>query len=129
MKELNSFRKPFMKARFICYEPYVKVKEAIEKGHIHIERDQVTNEIVGYLWLENLKRKPLSRIHEICSVRSGIGRKLIELAVEKKTNDTLQLRVVDFNDNAIGFYQHMGFVEVERETGKTINNITMEYRP
>ena len=85
--------------------------------------------IIGYLWLENLKKKPLSRIYEICSARKGLGRKLIEMAVAKRQHPTLQLYVVDYNENAISFYKHMGFVEVERESGKNVNNITMEYRP
>lgn len=129
MRELNDFRKPYMKDRLIAYEHYGKIKEALMTGDIHIERDPDTNEIIGYLWLENLKKKPLSRIYEICSARKGLGRKLIEYAIENRTHDTLQLYVVDYNDNAISFYKHMGFVEVERETGKKINNITMEYRP
>lgn len=129
MRELNDFRKPYMKDRLIAYEHYGKIKEALMTGDIHIERDPDTNEIIGYLWLENLKKKPLSRIYEICSARKGLGRKLVEYAVENRTHDTLQLYVVDYNDNAISFYKHMGFVEVERETGKKINNITMEYRP
>ena len=129
MRELNDFRKPYMKDRLIAYEHYGKIKEALMTGDIHIERDPDTNEIIGYLWLENLKKKPLSRIYEICSARKGLGRKLVEYAIENRTHDTLQLYVVDYNDNAISFYKHMGFVEVERETGKKINNITMEYRP
>ncbi len=129
MKELNEFRKPYMKDKLIAYEHYGKIKEAIASGDIHIERDPETGEIIGYLWLENLKKKPLSRIYEICSARKGLGRKLVELAVEKRVHDTLQLYVVDYNENAISFYKHMGFVEVERETDKKVNNITMEYRP
>lgn len=129
MRELNDFRKPYMKDKLIAYEHYGKIKEAIASGDIHIERDPETNAIIGYLWLENLKKKPLSRIYEICSARKGLGRKLIELAVAKRQHPTLQLYVVDYNENAISFYKHMGFVEVERESGKNVNNITMEYRP
>ncbi len=128
MRELNDFRKPYMKDKLIAYEHYGKIKEAIASGDIHIERDPETNAIIGYLWLENLKKKPLSRIYEICSARKGLGRKLIELAVAKRQHPTLQLYVVDYNENAISFYKHMGFVEVERESGKNVNNITMEYR-
>lgn len=129
MRELNDLRKPYMKDKLIAYEHYGKIKEAIASGDIHIERDPETNAIIGYLWLENLKKKPLSRIYEICSARKGLGRKLIELAVAKRQHPTLQLHVVDYNENAISFYKHMGFVEVERESGKNVNNITMEYRP
>ena len=129
MRELNDFRKPYMKDKLIAYEHYGKIKEAIASGDIHIERDPETNAIIGYLWLENLKKKPLSRIYEICSARKGLGRKLIELAVAKRQHPTLQLYVVDYNENAISFYKHMGFVEIDRESGKNVNNITMEYRP
>ena len=129
MRELNDFRKPYMKEKLIAYEHYGKIKECLASGDIHIERDPETQKIIGYVWLENLKKKPLSRIYEICSARKGLGRKLIEYAIRKRQHPTLQLYVVDYNENAISFYQHMGFVEVERETGKKVNNITMEYRP
>lgn len=129
MKELNKFRYPNIKKRFIAYRPYGKIKDAIDKGEIYIARDDETDEIIGYLWMENLKRKPLSRIREIGSSRRGLGRELMEMAFKVRTNKTLQLHVVDFNDHAIGFYQHMQFVEIGRDEGKTINNITMEYRP
>lgn len=129
MRELNDFRKPYMKEKLIAYEHYGKIKECLASGDIHIERDPETQKIIGYVWLENLKKKPLSRIYEICSARKGLGRKLIEYAVRNRQHPTLQLYVVDYNENAISFYQHMGFVEVERETGKKVNNITMEYRP
>lgn len=79
--------------------------------------------------MQNLVKKPLSRIYEVCSARKGLGRKLIERALAIKKQPTLQLYVLDYNTNAYEFYRHMGFVEVERETGKAKNNITMEYRP
>lgn len=128
MKELVEFRKPYQKEGLIAYEHYPKIKQAIKDGDIYIERNPETGKIDGYLWMENLKKKPLSRIYEICSARKGLGRKLVELALQKKKHPTLQLWVVDFNDNAINFYKHLGFVEVERETGKKVNNLTMEYR-
>lgn len=128
LAELNEFRAPYIKDRLIAYEHYPKIKESLANGDIHIERDPDTGEIAGYLWMQNLKRKPISRIYEIVSARKGLGRKLVERAVAVKKQPTLQLYVVDYNTNAIEFYQHMGFVEVERETGKKVNNITMEYR-
>lgn len=127
MHELVEFRKPYIKDKLIAYEHYPKIKAAIANGDIYIERNPNTNEIEGYLWMENLKRKPLSRIYEICSARKGLGRELIERAVKIRKNPTLQLYVVDYNDNAISFYEHMGFKEVERETDKKVNNITMQY--
>ena len=128
LAELNEFRAPYIKERLIAYEHYPKIKECIANGDIHLERDADTGKIIGYLWMQDLKRKPISRIYEIVSARKGLGRKLVERAVAVKKQPTLQLYVVDYNTNAIEFYQHMGFVEVERETGKKVNNITMEYR-
>lgn len=128
MKELVEFRKPYIAKKLIAYEHYPKIKDAIAKGDIYIERNPETGAIDGYLWLENLKKKPISRIYELCSARKGLGRELIERAIRTRKHDTLQLYVVDYNSNAIGFYEHLGFVEVERETGKKVNNITMEYR-
>lgn len=128
MKELVEFRKPYIAKKLIAYEHYPKIKDALAKGDIHIERNPETGAIDGYLWLENLKKKPISRIYEICSARKGLGRELIERAIRTRKHDTLQLYVVDYNSNAIGFYEHLGFVEVERETDKKVNNITMEYR-
>lgn len=127
MHEIVEFRKPYIKDKLIAYEHYPKIKAAIANGDIYIERNPNTNEIEGYLWMENLKRKPLSRIYEICSARKGLGRELIERAIKIRKNPTLQLYVVDYNDNAISFYEHMGFKEVERETDKKVNNITMQY--
>lgn len=127
MKELEKYREQFFPSKFISYQPYPAIKEALRNGEIHIERDPETNGIIGYLWLKNLVKKPISRIWELASSRKGLGRKLIEKAIAERKHETLELYVVDFNTNAIDFYKHMGFVEVERETGKKINNITMRY--
>lgn len=129
LQELNKFRAPYQSQGLIAYERYPHIKECLQNGDIHIERDPDTGEIIGYLWMQNLVKKPLSRIYEVCSARKGLGRKLIERALAIKKQPTLQLYVLDYNTNAYEFYRHMGFVEVERETGKAKNNITMEYRP
>lgn len=130
LSEINHFRTPYMSKGLVAYERYPHIKECLKDGDIHIERDEQTGEIIGYLWMQDLKKKPLSRIYEIISNRKGLGRKLIEKAIAIKKQPTLQLYVLDYNTNAIEFYKHMGFVEVERETGqpKGKNNITMEYR-
>lgn len=128
MKELVEFRKPYIKEQLISYQPYPRIKDALADGEIHIERDEDTGAIIGFLWLIDLKKKPISRIWEICSARKGLGRKLIERAINTRKHETLELYVVDYNENAKSFYEHMGFVEVERETGKKINNITMHYK-
>lgn len=108
------------------YLPVPKLQQALQEGNIHIERNE-QGEIVGYLWLENLKKKPISRIEEICSVQRGLGTQLIQRAIEQRIHHTLELKVVEYNSNAIAFYHHRGFVEVSREHGKSINNITMHY--
>ena len=130
LAEINHFRTPFMSQGLVAYERYPHIKECLRKGDIHIVRADDTGEIIGYLWMQDLKKKPLSRVYEIISNRKGVGRQLIEMALRIKKNPTLQLYVLDYNTNAIEFYKHMGFVEVERETGqpKGKNNITMEYR-
>lgn len=130
LAEINHFRTPFMSQGLVAYERYPHIKECLQKGDIHIVRADDTGEIIGYLWMQDLKKKPLSRVYEIISNRKGVGRQLIEMALRIKKNPTLQLYVLDYNTNAIEFYKHMGFVEVERETGqpKGKNNITMEYR-
>lgn len=128
LKELVKFKEPYIKKKLVSYQPYPRIKEALANGEIHIERDDETGAIIGYLWLINLKKKPVSRIWEICSARKGLGRKLIERAINTRKHETLELYVVDYNDNAISFYEHMGFVETEREQGKKINNVTMQYK-
>ena len=47
----------------------------------------------------------------------------------RRACDVLNMLFEDYNENAISFYKHMGFVEIDRELGKNVNNITMEYRP
>lgn len=130
LREVNEFRNPYMSKHLVAYERYPHIKECLEKGDIHIHRDPETNKIIGYVWMQDLKKKPLSRIYEIISARKGLGRQLIEEALRLRKHDTLQLYVLDYNTNAIEFYKHMGFVEVDRETGQENgkNNITMEYR-
>lgn len=109
------------------YIPFPRLSQALHKGEIHIHRNEA-GDIVGYIWLNNLKKKPISRIEEICSTQHGLGSEMIDWAKNNAANPVLELKVVDFNENAIKFYQHRGFNEVERENGKNINNITMQWR-
>ncbi len=129
MLELQKFRKPYQEDGVIAYELYPHMRGCLESGDIHIHRN-AEGAIEGYLWMQDLKRKPLSRIYEIVSNRKGLGREMIEEALRIKKHDTLQLYVLDTNENAISFYKHMGFVEVDREKGNANgkNNITMEYK-
>ena len=52
---------------------------------------------------------------------------MIEWAKSHAQFPVLELKVVDFNKHAYDFYLKHGFVEVSREKGKKINNITMHY--
>ena len=108
------------------YLPYLRLQKAYDKGQIHIHRNE-SGEICGYLWLNDMKKKQVSRIEEICSVKRGLGSEMIEWAKSHAQFPVLELKVVDFNKHAFEFYQKRGFVEVSREEGKNINNITMQY--
>ncbi len=127
-REYSKYCDQFRQKGLLDYEAYPAIKDALLEGNLHIERDPETNEIIGSLWLQHLKTKNLTRIYEITSVRKGLGRKLIEKAIADKQYDKLQLDVVEQNTNAIGFYQHMGFVEVSRHKNKAGLIITMEYQ-
>jgi ribosomal protein S18 acetylase RimI-like enzyme len=67
---------------------------------------------------------------------TGTGKNLIQLAFSWLGNDKdIFVNVVKYNDHAIGFYEHMGFVKTEKEgvfddiarlpTGKVIPEIQM----
>lgn len=126
IKDLIKFREQFIKKKFIMYLPYLKLQKAYDKGQIHIHRDE-SGEICGYLWLNNMPKLQVSRIEEICSVKRGLGSEMIEWAKSHAQFPVLELKVVDFNKHAYDFYLKRGFVEVSREEGKNINNITMHY--
>lgn len=126
IKDLIKFREQFIKKKFIMYLPYPRIQKAYDKGQIHIHRND-SGEICGYLWLNNMPKLQVSRIEEICSVKRGLGSEMIEWAKSHAQFPVLELKVVDFNKHAYDFYLKRGFVEVSREEGKNINNITMHY--
>lgn len=126
IKDLIKFREQFIKKKFIMYLPYPRIQKAYDKGQIHIHRNE-GGEICGYLWLNNKPKLQVSRIEEICSVKRGLGSEMIEWAKSHAQFPVLELKVVDFNKHAYDFYLKRGFVEVSREEGKNINNITMHY--
>lgn len=69
-----------------------------------------------YLMIEQLGVKSTNR-------HNGVGRKLMELAekvAKEKGCTMLVLDVWGFNDNAIGFYEHLGFSERTRKLQKFI---------
>lgn len=108
------------------YLPYPCIQKAYDKGQIHIYRNE-SGEICGYLWLNDRSKLQVSCIEEICSVKRGLGSEMIEWAKSHAQFPVLELKVVDFNKHAYDFYLKHGFVEVSREKGKKINNITMHY--
>lgn len=126
IKDLIKFREQFIKKKVIMYLPYPCIQKAYDKGQIHIHRNE-SGEICGYLWLNDMSNLKVSRIEEICSVKRGLGSEMIEWAKSHAQFPVLELKVVDFNKHAYDFYLKHGFVEVSREKGKKINNITMHY--
>lgn len=126
IKDLIKFREQFIKKKVIMYLPYPYIQKAYDKGQIHIHRNE-SGEICGYLWLNDRSKLQVSCIEEICSVKRGIGSEMIEWAKSHAQFPVLELKVVDFNKHAYDFYLKHGFVEVSREKGKKINNITMHY--
>lgn len=126
IKDLIKFREQFIKKKVIMYLPYPRIQKAYDKGEIHIHRNE-SGEICGYLWLNDMSKLQVSRIEEICSVKRGLGSEMIEWAKSHAQFPVLELKVVDFNKHAYDFYLKHGFVEVSREKGKNINNITMHY--
>lgn len=126
IKDLIKFREQFIKKKVIMYLPYPRIQKAYDKGQIHIYRNE-SGEICGYLWLNDRSKLQVSCIEEICSVKRGLGSEMIEWAKSHAQFPVLELKVVDFNKHAYDFYLKHGFVEVCREKGKNINNITMHY--
>lgn len=126
IKDLIKFREQFIKKKVIMYLPYPRIQKAYDKGQIHIHRNE-SGEICGYLWLNDRSKLQVSCIEEICSVKRGLGSEMIEWAKSHAQFPVLELKVVDFNKHAYDFYLKHGFVEVSREKGKNINNITMHY--
>lgn len=123
----------------------VKVKEKIERRkarynnpntHIWVAEDD--RRIIGFC--SAIKEGDNNRIMAIYVLPqyhgTGTGKKLIERAFSwlGKTKDIL-VNVVEYNDHAIGFYEHMGFVKTDKSgifddiarlpTGKVIPEIQM----
>ncbi|MBT1171933.1 GNAT family N-acetyltransferase [Bifidobacterium sp. MA2] len=80
--------------------------------------------VIGFAELLGTPRPPIDRLDaaELASLyvleschRRGVGRALVEAGMKAVGNDRLALWVMAFNDNARGFYRHIGF----HETGRT----------
>lgn len=80
--------------------------------------------VIGFVELLSTPRPPIDRPEaaELASLyvlesrhRRGVGRALVEAGMRAVGNKRLVLWVMTFNDNARGFYRHIGF----HETGRT----------
>lgn len=122
-KELYKFKEEFIDKGFLNYLPYPSVQRALDEGNIHCVFEG--EELVGYVWLINLTRKPLSRVEEIISKRKGVGTLLMQWAKEHAKHSTIELKVAKHNDNAISFYKKQGFV-IESEQKNNLYRMVYE---
>lgn len=113
--ELLLFRKTY-RGNGQLYESTENIAKALDKGQIHIIRDDNDKFIIGYVWVENLVQKKVSRIHEIVSARKGTGRRLIDFAVKTRKHKRLELICYEENTHALEVYRHCGFVECGEKT-------------
>ncbi|PJC42486.1 MAG: hypothetical protein CO040_04205 [Candidatus Pacebacteria bacterium CG_4_9_14_0_2_um_filter_36_8] len=104
----------------------------------HVWVAEYAGKIIGFC--HAVKESQTNRIMAIYVLPSyhgtGTGKKLIKKAFTwLGTEDDILVNVVNYNDHAIGFYEHMGFVKTENEgvfddiarlpTGKVIPEIQM----
>ena len=115
LDELLKFRKDYISIG-ILYEAKKDIEKALRKGSINIIRDDVTNCIIGYVWIVNDIKCKVSRIHEIVSSRKGIGRKLIDYAIKNRQYERLELICYENNTHALSVYRHCGFIECGEKT-------------
>ena len=117
-------------------------EENIEKARSYIEdlyeQDpecffiaEEDGEIVGFIfcnrfWYSKFEHSQVGAIHEIVVVPShqheGIGKMLIEKAMEKLKPSKIELWVGEKNEDAIKFYENLGFKRKEK-AGKWIRMI------
>ncbi len=123
----------------------VKTKAKLERRkarysdpNIHIWVAEDKGKIIGFC--HAIKERSINRIMAIYVLPkyqgTGTGKRLIELAFSwlGNTKDIL-VNVVEYNNHAIGFYEHMGFVKTDKSgvfddiarlpTGKVIPEIQM----
>ena len=92
---------------------------------------EVDGEIVGFIfcnrfWYSKFEHAQVGAIHEIVVLpahrHEGIGRMLIEKAIENLKPSKIELWVGEGNKKAIEFYKRLGFVEKEH-AGKWIRMV------
>lgn len=120
LSALINFRKPFVKERFIMFLNYRILEDAILKHQIYGDFEEGV--LMGYVWFNNLVRKPICKIEEICSINKG-GYKLLKFAENHSKYELMRLSVVDFNIKDILFYERNGFIQVGKREGKIVNII------
>ncbi|KFI51817.1 GNAT family N-acetyltransferase [Bifidobacterium biavatii] len=124
-RELNQGHIPQEIVDAITPQFALKLTEAHAK-----DPDQVTlvalddDHVIGFAELLRTPRPPIKcpQAAELASLyvladrhRQGVGHMLVEAGKQAIGNDRLALWVFAFNDNAQGFYRHIGF----HETGST----------
>lgn len=108
-----------------------KFKEDIQNAY-RIYLVKFYGKVIGFASIKHHDDNTLS-INEIYLDakyrKMGYGKKLVEFALND-IKHSLFLSVLSSNTNAINFYKHMGFIEVDRETieeGVPIINMYIDY--
>lgn len=127
VKEYSRLKEPYKKEGYLKYRPYASVQRALDNEDIRAYRSE-DNELIGYVWVNNLKRKCVSRIEEIVCTKRGFGHIILKEAIAMCKHERIELHVVADNERAIECYKRNGFVEESREEGK-VPIITMVYAP
>ena len=124
LPDIMQYRKQYVKQKFIMYLNTAILDNAVAKGQIHIA---LTPEgaICGYVWINNMPRKEVSKIEEICSSLPGTGSALLAHAESLSVFSEIVLEVVDFNHNARVFYEKKGYTVSGEKKGDTVTNICM----
>lgn len=107
LKEFAKYRSRYPKT-LVAYYPYPSLKEALVKGEIALWRDDDGN-IVGHVWVKNLKRLKYSRLEEIYTLQHGLGSLMLEEAEKMCHYPDFMLYVLKTNERAIRFYRKHGF--------------------
>lgn len=123
MPELIQFRKPFIKDKFIMYLSGAIIQDAVDKQRLYLLKKD--GKIKAYLWLNNMQRKQVCKIEEICSTIIGGGTKFMQFAEQQSKFKTMYLEVVDYNENAINFYKNKGYSITDKKVGEKITNLVM----
>ena len=117
-------------------------EESVEKARRYLEDlyeedpecffvAELNGEIIGFIfcnrfWYSKFEHRQVGAIHEIVVLpahrHEGIGRMLIEKAIEYLKPSRIELWVGEGNEKAIEFYKNLGFQEKEH-AGKWIRMI------